>query len=84
MHSLTPFIWTPTQPIHVDRYSLRLPERQEGKNRWFMLRRTFELAGRPERAPVKVTADGRYILFVNGRTVGRGPVRCNPQYQRYD
>ena len=33
---------------------------------------------------MKVTADGRYILFVNGVRVGRGPVRCNPLYQRYD
>ncbi len=84
MHSLTPFIWTPTQPIHVSRYSLRLAAREEGQNRWFLLRRTFDLSGKPERAPVKVTADGRYILAVNGKTVGRGPVRCNPQYQRYD
>src|SRR5215472_7236304 len=84
MHSLTPFIWTPTQPIHVDRYSLRLPPREEGRNRWFLLRRSIELAAKPERASVKVTADGRYILYVNGKTVGRGPVRCSPLFQRYD
>lgn len=84
MRSLTPFIWTPTQPVHVDRYSLRLPPREEGRNRWFLLRRTVELRAKPDRAPVKVTADGRYILYVNGRTVGRGPVRCSPLFQRYD
>src|SRR5579864_9089156 len=84
MHSLTPFIWTPTQPIHVDRYSLRLPPREEGRNRWFLLRRMVELPVKPDRAPAKVTADGRYILYVNGKTVGRGPVRCSPLFQRFD
>jgi len=84
MYSRTPFIWTPTQPIHVGRYAVRLPPREEGRNRWFFLRRKFDLEAKPERAPVKVTADARYILYINGKTVGRGPVRCSPYFQRYD
>jgi hypothetical protein len=82
MRSLTPFIWTPKQPIVLHRYGG--PPRQDGLNRWFLFRRVVDLPAAPERAPVKVTADGRYILFVNGERVGRGPVRCNPLYQRYD
>jgi alpha-L-rhamnosidase len=84
MHSLTPFIWTPRQEIRIDRYADKTPPREDGLDRWFLLRRSLELRATPDSAPVKVTADGRYILFVNGRRVGRGPVRCNPLYQRYD
>lgn len=82
MRSLTPFIWTPRQPIALNRYGG--PRRDDGKNRWFLFRRTIELPRAPNRAPIKITADGRYLLFVNGARVGRGPVRCNPLYQRYD
>ena len=82
MRSLTPFIWTPKQPIVLHRYGG--PRREDGKNRWFLFRHAIELPAVPTIAPVKVTADGRYILFVNGTRVGRGPVRCNPLYQRYD
>ncbi|MFW5814550.1 MAG: alpha-L-rhamnosidase C-terminal domain-containing protein [Spirochaetota bacterium] len=39
------------------------------------LRRRFQLASLPERAIVHVTAESRYILFVNGRRVGRGPLK---------
>ena len=84
MHSLTPFIWTRRQEIRIDRYADKTPPREDGQNRWFMLRRQIEFKAKPDSARVKVTADGRYILYVNGQQVGRGPVRCNPLYQRYD
>ena len=84
MHARTPFIWTPRQEIRIDRYADKTPPREDGLNRWFMLRRRIELSAKPDSARVKVTADGRYILYVNGACVGRGPVRCNPLYQRYD
>jgi hypothetical protein len=82
MRSLTPFIWTPKQPIIVNRYGG--PPREDGVNRWFLFRRKITLSAVPPRAPLKITADGRYILYANGVRVGRGPVRCNPLYQRYD
>lgn len=83
MRSLTPFIWTPKQPIHgFDRGGM--PPRQELPNRWFFLRRELELPDIPDQAAVNITTDGHYVLFVNGKRVGRGPVRCNPLYQRYD
>ena len=83
MRSLTPFIWTPKQPIHgFDRGGM--PPRQELPNRWFFFRRELELSAIPDQATVNITTDGHYEFFVNGKRVGRGPVRCNPLYQRYD
>jgi alpha-L-rhamnosidase len=83
MRSLTPFIWTPKQPIHLFSRA-GMPARQEAQNRWFLFRRMIELPASPERASINITADGHYALFVNGTRLGRGPVRCNPLYQRYD
>lgn len=36
-------------------------------------RRTIDLSGHPGRFPVRVTADNRFILYVNGRRVAAGP-----------
>ena len=38
-----------------------------------MFRRTFDLEVVPEEAPARITADSRYVLWVNGQEVGRGP-----------
>jgi hypothetical protein len=58
--------------------------RQDGFNRWFLFRTRVDLQELPESAPVDVTVDGRYLLFVNNQQVGRGPVRCSPLAQRFD
>ena len=58
--------------------------RPNEKNRWFLFRKTFELAGAPTRRRLSITVDGRYVLYVNGERIGRGPVRCSPLFQRYD
>ena len=82
-----PFIWTPRQEINPRgsrAVYLGEPPRDDGKNRWFFFRRTFDLADKPERSEIAITVDGRYRLFVNGDYVGRGPVRANPLFQRYD
>jgi alpha-L-rhamnosidase len=82
-----PFIWTPQQKIDPTGHLAGLvggKMRDELPNRWFMFRRNFELDGTPISAPISITADGRYILYVNGTEVGRGPVRCSPLFQRYD
>ena len=44
----------------------------------------MRLAAAPTAAPLSITVDGRYILYVNGAEQGRGPVRCSPLFQRYD
>ncbi len=49
-----------------------------------MFRRTFDLEVVPEEAPARITADSRYVLWVNGQEVGRGPARSQPFRQRYD
>lgn len=82
-----PFIWTPHQPVDpmgaiaVMRDS---PPREDGKNRWFLFRRNFELGFLPETAAVDLTVDGRYKLWVNGKRAGRGPSRSSPLFKRYD
>ena len=47
-------------------------------------RRGFDLAEVPTRVPLRVTADSRYVLWVNGIEVGRGPIRSQPRRLRYD
>jgi alpha-L-rhamnosidase len=49
-----------------------------------LFRKTFELEQVPERAPARITADSRYLLWVNGQEVYRGPVRSQPRRLRYD
>jgi hypothetical protein len=38
-------------------------------------RKTIQLVGRPDRAEFSIFADARYILWVNGRYIERGPAR---------
>lgn len=47
-------------------------------------RRDFKLEARPDRAPIEVSADNRFILFVNGKRVGAGPARGDPAHWRYE
>jgi len=88
MHRRTPFIWTAKQEIDAGglfRAFLGGPlRRDDGKNRWFLFRRAFQLPAPVDEASVTVTVDGRYQLFVNGMRIGRGPARCDPLHQRTD
>ncbi|WP_332643527.1 alpha-L-rhamnosidase-related protein [Aeromicrobium sp.] len=49
-----------------------------------MFRRRFAVDAQPTTAIARLTADSRYVLWVNGREVGRGPVRSQPRRLRYD
>lgn len=49
-----------------------------------MYRKTITLDEQPAAFPVKVSADNRYELFVNGQHVGRGPAYSVPQYWNYE
>jgi len=53
-------------------------------NLFVLFRRSVTLDGPPARAPLRISADGRYQLFVNGALAGRGPARCDPLFQCYD
>ncbi|WP_427925083.1 alpha-L-rhamnosidase N-terminal domain-containing protein [Streptomyces sp. cg40] len=63
-----------------------LPPRTDGSGGLVrqLFRTTCELESVPARVPARLTADSRYVLFVNGEHVGRGPVRSQPRRMRYD
>ena len=88
MYRRAPFIWTAKQEINfgalVSLFRDGPRRRDDGRNRWFLFRRSFALPGRATEAAVTVTVDGRYQLFINGIRVGRGPARCDPLHQRTD
>ena len=46
-------------------------------------RREFQLDS-PQSGVIRITADSRYRLYVNGEWIGDGPVRCFPHKQQYD
>ena len=60
------------------------PPRNDGLNRFFLFRRSFFLTELNGVGSLSITVDGRYLLFINGLRIGRGPVRCSPLFQRYD
>ncbi|MGV2984701.1 hypothetical protein ACNPNP_13440 [Microbacterium sp. AGC85] len=47
-------------------------------------RRDFTLADPPTTLPLRISADSRYVLWVNGQEIGRGPVRGQPYRLTYD
>jgi hypothetical protein len=61
--------------------TLRLPRPW---NTYAYFRRAVDLPDRPMSAVVRISADARYTLFVNGRRVHHGPARSFPHAQSYD
>ena len=49
-----------------------------------LFRRVFTLAEVPARVPARITADSRYLLYCNGQSVYRGPIRSQPRRLFYD
>lgn len=47
-------------------------------------RRTLDLPNVPASYPVRVSADNRFVLFVNGQRVGDGPARGDLAHWRYE
>jgi len=47
-------------------------------------RKTFEVTETPRTATLSIFADARYILWVNGQYVERGPARFQPNGPEYD
>src|SRR5262245_62122793 len=54
------------------------------KNYFLMVRRNFQLDGKPAAAVLHITSAHRYTLFVNGIYAGRGPARSDPRWKAYD
>jgi alpha-L-rhamnosidase len=50
----------------------------------FHFRKIFELETRPAHFVVHVSADNRFILFVNSKRVGEGPARGDLMHWRYE
>ena len=59
-------------------------ETRPTKNIHHVFRHKLTLEDKSSTAPIRVTGDARYILWVNGIYVGRGPARCYPSRQAYD
>ncbi len=54
------------------------------RDSWCMFRKVFSLSGTCEQAVIRIFADTRYILYVNGAEVSTGPARSDPRWQYYD
>lgn len=47
-------------------------------------RREFEVTGPISGAEIKVSADSRYVLYLNGRKLGRGPLKGDLRHYSYE
>lgn len=57
---------------------------EQPRNSFCYFRKIFELAAMPVSATIRIFADSRYKLHVNGVYIGRGPCRSDPRMQYYD
>lgn len=56
-----------------------------GQQQYAVFRKTFYLDDIATKGPeVEIFADSRYLLWINGKYVSRGPVRFNPKSPEYD
>jgi len=54
------------------------------KNFYLYARKTFNINSEVEEARIKITADSKYVLFINGNFIGMGPIRGWPFEYYYD
>ncbi len=77
----------PAGPVPAQRTAGRfiwLEGEAKPPNFYLYARRSFELAEPPSRADIHITASDRYLLYINGVQVGRGPARADPRRKSYD
>ena len=55
-----------------------------GLNTYVQFRKTFDVKNIPNEVIADISADSKYMLYVNGRFVCRGIPLCDPLYQYYD
>jgi len=60
------------------------PDDDGGTNRNVIVRREFPLETRPQEAYLEISAESRYVLYVNGERVGQGPNRSWHHIKQYD
>jgi alpha-L-rhamnosidase len=73
------WIWAGPAPLPVSPIGAANIPPKETWNRFCYLRRTIQLDAIPATVPARVTADSRFVLFVNGVEVARGPARSIPE-----
>jgi hypothetical protein len=54
------------------------------KNAYHYFSKRFLLSAVPQVATIRLSADSRYVLYVNGEEVGRGPARSDRRWQCVD
>lgn len=77
------WIWVSEEPAEPSGFwsSGGIPQAQETHG---LFRKTVHLDRIPERVPARLTADSRYVLFINDQEVCRGPIRSQPRRLYYD
>jgi hypothetical protein len=78
------WIWTKAPERPRDRFAAMRGTMEPPTQAHGFFRKRFILESVPERVPARITADSRYLLYVNGREVNRGPVRSQPRRLQYD
>jgi hypothetical protein len=77
------WVWSEPAPQSHFPFGSRDGENKRPEARSFF-RKTFALTQVPARVPARITADSRYLLFVNGQEAYRGPIRSQPRRLTYD
>jgi hypothetical protein len=54
------------------------------RQQFVAFRKRFEIQRPPSSASLNIFADSRYLLWIDGQYVARGPCRFNPSHPRYD
>ncbi len=60
-----------------------MPESNSTYGSWY-LRREFRVKKPPQNLDIRISADKRYTLYVNGKFVGTGPQLSDPAHWKYD
>jgi alpha-L-rhamnosidase len=74
----------PEPPLKIDARWIWYPERRTLPGTFVFFRKSFRLDRVPPRVEAWVTASTRYMLWVNGAFLGRGPAPCDPRYWDVD
>ena len=74
----------PAQDVKLNAHWIMHPDVQPQAHAVILFRKTFDLADKPDRFIVHVSADNHYRLFANGRYVLRGPARGDLSHWFYE
>lgn len=72
------------EPASLQHAMIWLESAPPGKQVWAAFRKTFDVTEVPAQARLRLFSDTRYILYINGLYVDRGPCRFDPAAPEYD